>query len=71
MPHKSQGHGDSLDWGKDISGKYWYARFYCPIHKHEVEINGHVDCVAPGQIASLQDVPNKSFGNSIHHLCYF
>ena len=69
MPHVSQGHGDSLDWDSD--GGRWWARFYCPLHNHEVTLNGHTSRAGPGQTAILSDIPNRMFGgNKINHRCY-
>ena len=69
MPHQSQGHGDSLDWGKD--GGTWWARFFCPIHNHEVTLNEISARAGPGQTAELSGIKNRIFGgNKINHICF-
>ena len=69
MPHVSQGHGDSLDWDKD--GNTWWARFYCPIHNHEVTLNGFTSKAGPGDTAELSGIGHRLFGgNRITHRCF-
>ena len=70
MPHVSQGHGDSLDWDRDSIG--WWARFYCPKHKHSVTLNGFTSFSGPGETAELNGIVNLVFGgNRINHRCYW
>ena len=68
MPHISQGHGDSLDWYK--SGGVWFAKFYCPKHRHSVTLNGFTATAGPGETAELSEINNDKNHNDIRHNCF-